>query len=105
MERLKTPDEIRLDRITKRVRSIKRFYKHLTIYFLVNLFLIVMRYFQLDKGENFYAFSTFSTAFFWGIGLVFHAIKVFGKNVFLGDNWEERKINEYMNQNQKTKWE
>jgi hypothetical protein len=107
MERIKTAEDIWLERITKKVQSIKGFYKHLSAYILVNLLLIALKYFQLDKGELFLKFSTFSTAFFWGIGLVFHAINVFGKNILFGTDWEEKKINEYMNQNQNqhTKWE
>lgn len=105
MERIKTPEEIRLQRITKRVQEIKGFYKHLGSYIIVNLILIGMVYYQLDKGEVFFKFSTFSTAFFWGIGLVFHAFNVFGKNAFLGPDWEEKKINEFMNQSQNSKWE
>ena len=53
----------------------------------------------------FFEFSTYSTALFWGIGLLFHAISVFGKNFFLDDDWEEKKIKEYMNEEQNSKWE
>ena len=105
MERLKTPEDLRLQRITKKVKSIKGFYKHLTAYILVNLFLVALKYFQIENGEIFFELSTFSTAFFWGIGLAFHAANVFGKNVFLGDDWEEKKIKEFMDKNQNTKWE
>lgn len=105
MERFKTPEEIRLERITKRVQRMKGFYKHFIAYLLVNLFLIALQFFSLEKGESFFEFSTFSTAFFWGIGLALHAANVFGKNIFLGENWEEKKINEYMNQKQNSKWE
>jgi multisubunit Na+/H+ antiporter MnhB subunit len=105
MERLKTPEDLRLERITKKVKSIKGFYKHLTAYILVNLFLLALKYFQIENGERFLELSTFTTAFFWGIGLAFHAANVFGKNVFLGDDWEEKKIKEFMDKNQNTKWE
>lgn len=107
MERLKTPDEIRLDRITKKVQKIKGFYKHLAAYIIINVALIAIQFFKLDTGETFFKFSTFSTAFFWGIGLLFHAFNVFGKNMFFGEDWEEKKINELMNQNQNQnrKWE
>ena len=107
MERYLTPEQQKLERATKRVKAIKGFYKHLIAYVLVNTFLLTLKYFKLEKEEVFFEFSTFSTLFFWGIGLVFHAVSVFGKNVFLGQDWEEKKINEYMNnnKNQKTKWE
>lgn len=105
MERLKTPEEIRVERITKRVKKLKGYYKHLISYLLVNAFLILLTYFRLEEGENFWKFSTFSVAFFWGIGLAFHTIDVFAKNVFLGEDWEEKKIREFMDEKQKTKWE
>ena len=105
MERIKTPEDLRLERITKRVKEMKGFYKHLTVYVLVNAFLILTTYFNLEKGEKFLDFGTFSVAFFWGIGLVFHAANVFGKNIFLGEDWEEKKIKEFMDKKQNTKWE
>ncbi len=105
MERIRTAEELRLERITKRVKEIKGFYKHLAAYIFVNILLLSIHYFNMDKGEVFFKFSTFSTPFFWGIGLAFHAFNVFGKNAFLGADWEEKKINEYMNQNQNSKWE
>jgi len=61
----------RLERARKKVQSIMGFYKHLAAYVIVNLFLIAMKWFDLDPGEEFFTFGTFSTAFFWGIGLVF----------------------------------
>lgn len=96
----------RLERARKKVQSIMGFYKHLAAYVIVNLFLIAMKWFNLDPGEEFFTFGTFSTAFFWGIGLVFHGVGVFGTNIFLGRNWEERKIQQYMEQEErKSKWE
>ncbi|RZK61716.1 MAG: 2TM domain-containing protein [Pedobacter sp.] len=100
-------EQRRLDIATKKVQAMMGFYKHLAAYVIVNLFLIAAKWFTLDAGEEFFTFSTFSTAFFWGIGLVFHCAGVFGTNIFLGNNWEERKINEYMERekNKSTKWE
>ena len=107
MENLTEIEKQRFERAKKRIKAITGFYKHLIVYILVNLFLISMKYFKLEPGENFIEFSTFSTSFFWGLGLTFHAISVFGSNVFLGQDWEEKKINELMNRNQNksTKWE
>ncbi|WP_026705800.1 2TM domain-containing protein [Flavobacterium soli] len=105
MENLTEIERQKFERARKRVKSIAGFYKHLMAYILVNLFLISMKYFKLDPGENFFEFSTFSTAFFWGIGLAFHAAGVFGTNVFLGNDWEEKKIDELMKKNQGNKWE
>jgi len=105
MENLSDIERQKFERARKRVKAIAGFYKHLMVYVLVNLFLISMKYIKLDPGENLFEFSTFSTAFFWGIGLAFHGLGVFGVNVFLGHDWEEKKINELMNKNQGNKWE
>jgi hypothetical protein len=77
----------------------------LAAYVLVNIFLIAIRYINLEPGEKFMEFGTFSTAFYWGIGLAFHALGVFGNNVFFGKDWEERKIREIMEKDKKQKWE
>lgn len=96
----------RLERARKKVQSIMGFYKHLAAYVIINLFLIAMKWFNLDPGEEFFTFNNFSMAFFWGIGVVFHGVGVFGTNIFLGKNWEERKIQEYMEREErKSKWE
>jgi hypothetical protein len=36
------------------------------------------------------------TLFGWGIGLAFHAAKVFGFNPLFGKNWEERQIQKFI---------
>lgn len=100
-------EQKKLERARKKVESIKGFYKHLGVYILVNLFLIAGKWFTLDPGESFFQFGTFATAFFWGIGVAFHALGVFGTGIFLGNDWEERKIKELMDRekNRGNKWE
>lgn len=105
MENLTEIERQKFERAKKRVKKIAEFYKHLMVYILVNLFLISLQYFRLEPREVFFQFSTFSVAFFWGIGLGFHALNTFGANVFLGQEWEEKKINELMNKKQHNKWE
>lgn len=105
MENLTAIEQRKLERAQKRVKAISGFYKHLIAYILVNLFLISRAYFNLKPGEEFFKFSDFSVAFFWGIGLAFNAAGVFGRNAFWGQNWEEKKINEIMEKEKTTKWE
>ena len=33
----------------------------------------------------------------WGFGVIMHGMEAYGYNPLLGKDWEERKINEYMN--------
>jgi len=88
-------------RAKKRVKAIVGFYWHLASYVIVNVFLIIL---ITSSGVKFFSFGTFSTAFFWGIGLAFHFVGVFGPSFFFGNNWEERKIKELMDKDNKH-WE
>lgn len=84
-------------RARKKLDNIIGFYWHFAVYVVINLFLIVMiSLYNVEAGESIFRFETFSTAFFWGIGLVFHWLNVFGPNWFFGKNWEERKLKEIM---------
>ena len=88
----------------KRVKEIKGFYSHLLIYVLVNVFISSIIIFGLTYSgnnsflESFSNFGVYSTWLFWGIGIFFHWLSVFGfKNLF-GSAWEEKKIKEFMNE-------
>jgi len=97
---------IRYDMAFRRMKKIKGFYVHLLVYILVNIFIIIAnRYDAGDDQAPFWSFETFSTVFFWGIGLVAHGVSVFGRDVFFGKNWEEKKIQEFMEKEKKEKWE
>lgn len=90
----------------RRVQKLKSFYKHLSIYCIINCFIIYFNIKNLHDGESYFQFKNFLTAFFWGIGLFSHAVKVFAPNIFLGEDWEARKIKELMSkdQTQSQKW-
>ncbi|HMC02356.1 MAG TPA: 2TM domain-containing protein [Flavobacteriaceae bacterium] len=89
-------------RAKKRVDAIKGFYWHLASYIGVNIFLITI--IAVNSDGNIWNFGTFSTAFFWGIGLGFHALGVFGKDLFFGKDWENKQIKKYMDKD-KRRWE
>jgi 2TM domain len=89
-----------------RVKKLKGFYIHLTVYIVINCILLFGIFYDRPfNSATFWRFETFSTAIFWGIGLVFHAASVFGKDLIFNKNWEEKKIQEFMNKNKKANWE
>ena len=85
-------------RAKQRVKKIKGFYSHLAVYLIINTFIIGI---IVINGNSFWNIANFSTAFFWGIGLAFHALGVFGKNIIFGKNWEDKKIREYLEKEEK----
>ncbi len=86
--------EDRYLRAKKRVKQIKGFYSHLSVYVIINFILIVLRI--NSEGWHGFNWELFSTAIFWGIGLFFHWYGVFGKNLFFSKEWEKRKLQEIM---------
>ena len=84
----------------KRVKSIKGFYIHFTVYVFVNIVLSIQIY--LNTQNDFWRWVSFSPALFWGIGILAHGTSVFGSNLLFGKNWEDRKIQELMEKDKKS---
>ena len=82
-------------RAVKRVEKLKEFYQNLASYCIVIPFLIFI---NLRFSPGFYWF--WFPMFGWGMGLTFHFLEVNNYTVFLGKNWEEKKIEELMKKQQ-----
>lgn len=94
-------EEERYLRAQKRVKKIKGFYMHLFWYLIINIWLTLQMmnyelYTEDGVNEVLFHFGTYSTWFFWGIGVFFHGFHVFGKRLAFSKDWEERKIKEFM---------
>ncbi|WP_347174464.1 2TM domain-containing protein [Polaribacter uvawellassae] len=106
MKDAETIEGIKYLRAKKRVEKIKGFYVHLIVYIIVNTFLSGIIIFGLmnDEGDSFNEviqnFGVYSTWVFWGIGIFFHWLGVFGFNV-VGKNWEEKKLKEIMEEEER----
>ncbi len=88
----------KLRRAKEQVKEIKGFYVHFAVYLIINAFILVNIYLNTD---DFWQWPHFVTLFGWGIGLAFHASKVFGYNPFFGKKWEERQIQKYIEEDKK----
>jgi hypothetical protein len=82
-------DQASYDRAKKRVRALRGFYQHLTIYVLVNALLVVINLATSPRALWFYW-----PLLGWGIGIVVHGASVFAGGCLWGKDWEERKIKE-----------
>ncbi|TVZ27611.1 hypothetical protein JM83_2661 [Gillisia sp. Hel_I_86] len=82
-------------RAKDKVKKLRGFYGNLTSYCIVIPALAVFNW--LTKSD--FPWVIFP-AIGWGIGLLFHAMDVFGYNPILGRDWEDKKIKEYMKRNQ-----
>ena len=81
-------------RAKKRVDDLKGFYGSLVAYCVVIPFMILLNY-KISWHFQWFWFPMFG----WGLGLVIQAFQTFG----VGSNWEDRKIREIMEKNNKFK--
>jgi len=79
-------------RAKKHVEEIKEFYFNLLSYCLVIPFLIFIWWFRTPDVFQWFWFPVIG----WGIGLSFHGYKVFVNDGILGNSWEQRKIEQFM---------
>ena len=86
----------------KRVDKLKEFYGSLVAYVIVIPFLIFINMYTY-RGFHWFWFPLFG----WGMGLAFQAYEVFGKDKYFGKSWEDRKMQEYMEEGDEKKknWE
>ena len=87
-------------RAKERVEDLKKFYGNLTSYLIIIPSLAILNY--VTNGWS-YAWFLWA-AFGWGIGLLAHAMGVYGYSLVTGKNWEERKIREFMKQEESKKY-
>lgn len=99
----KFTDEQRYLLAKKRVEKMSKFYKHLTVYMVVNIFLsAIFIVGDINDGDSLndaiFNYHNYKIWLYWGIGIVFQALNVFTINTLFDKNWEEKKIKEYMNE-------
>jgi hypothetical protein len=89
-------------RAQKRVKEIKGFYGNLTSYVIVNAFLIFINL-KTDASNIWFIWPMLG----WGIGVLVHGLRVFNILPFLGKDWEERKMKEFMTEDHENiqKWD
>lgn len=82
----------KLKRAKEKVEKIKGFYGNITSYAIIIPFLAFVNYFTTGFTFPWVLFPMVG----WGIGIVFHYMDTFGHSIFLGKNWEERKMREFL---------
>jgi two-component system, LytTR family, sensor kinase len=87
-------------RAVERVEEMKGFYASLIAYCVVIPFLIFINL-KYSPGFHWFWFPIIG----WGFGLLFQGFKAFNYNPILGSDWEDRKIQEFMNEDEKQYWE
>ncbi len=94
--------ENRYLRAKERVQELRKFYGNLTAYVIIITMLAIVNYLTY-WGYKWFLWAALG----WGIGLLFHAVKTFNLNPFFSRDWEERKIKEFMEDDEQrgSRWE
>ncbi|MGB5943521.1 MAG: 2TM domain-containing protein [Leeuwenhoekiella sp.] len=85
-------------RAKERVAQIKKFYTGLISYTVFIGLLAVVNYYLNGWHYPWFLWAAFG----WGIGLVFQAARAFDWNPFVNKAWEERKIKELMEKEERS---
>lgn len=91
-----TPEQERYDRAKHRVELVRGFYGHAMVFILVNIGLAAYNV-ATSPDRLWFVYTLFG----WGIGLIAHGAYVMGSGRFLGAAWQERKIREEMEREQR----
>lgn len=84
----------------KRVKKIREFYEHLTVYVLTNPIVIVVNV-MTSPGYLWCLWCLLG----WGAAVALHGMKVFRFPAFFNKKWEERKIREILEKEEKQRLE
>ncbi len=82
----------RYNKAKKRVAELKKFYTSLTTYLIFMVFLAGVNYYTNQFEDMWFLWAAFG----WGIGIFFQALKIFNFDPIFGKDWEERKVQQFM---------
>lgn len=83
-------EDKRYERAKERMEAVKSFYGNLVAYCIVIPILIIINF-----NTTSFPWAIFP-AFGWGFGVVAHGMQAYGYNPLWGKSWEEKKMKEYM---------
>ncbi len=83
-------NDYKYKRAKERVRCIKSFHVHLTVYVIIIALLGFINF--MTSGYPWVIFPALG----WALGLIGHWLHVFGADYILGSDWERRKIQQLM---------
>lgn len=91
-------NEERYFKAKKQVEEIKAFYGNLIAYIVINIGLLILN--LVTAPDHLWFFWPLIG---WGLGVFFHGLKVFNYSPFLGRDWEQQKIKEFMDKENERK--
>lgn len=106
-------ENIKLRKALKRVEELKGFYQHLIVFIIINLILFIIRgnvlefFMNTSSDKNLVQWVDWNiliVPIFWGIGLVFHAAKVFQYKFGFIKKWEQKQLQKFIREEESKKF-
>ena len=79
----------------KKVARLRSFYSNVLSYFAIGTFLTFICWWTQRDDEEIHWWVIW-VWIGWGIGIFFHGLGLYRKNILFSDDWEDRKIKEEM---------
>lgn len=107
---MKDMETIKYERAKKKVNCLKGFYNHLAIFLIVNLVILLIRlelipiiYINAEDTniQSWLDWNTYGITLVWGIVLLVHGLWVFQNKVTILKNWEEKKVKNLVEKEEK----
>ena len=98
-----TPSHTNYENARKRLENLKGFYWSLFAYVIVIPFLMFINFKTSWHQHKWFFYPMLG----WGVGLAFQAYEVYGKDKYFGKSWENRKLEEFMKEEETNlnRWE
>lgn len=100
-----TSDRTPYDQAVYRVAKIRKFYIHIFIFSIALAIYILKTFFGFPLNFPPLRFINFTVIAIWGLIIGIKTIRLFSTDILFGKNWEEKKINEFTQKGETTKWE
>lgn len=97
IEQTRNHDDAKYLRAKERITEVKEFYSKLLRSALTIALLAAINYYTNEWRYMWFLWAALGIS----ISMVYKASKVFGMNPFFSKDWEERKIQEFMNEDEK----
>ena len=98
-------EDLKYIRAKTKVDQIKSFFRNIILYLFASALFIIILLVMKSVGANNTAMGIIkyvatTTWYVWGIIILIHAVLIFGSRLIFGLNWEAKKIEQYMNEDQ-----
>jgi uncharacterized membrane protein len=88
-----------------KVEQIKRFYIHFMLFLIATIIYVAKTYFGAPLNFSPFNLLSQTVMLIWAFIIVVKAVKTYSSQLFFGKQWEEKKMQKFMQDESTSKWE